>query len=99
MSSDKLIEDFLDLWEAADPVNYAGAGDRTPNTYATFAYDAVYTFAHAFEAMIAAGTDYTDGDALLAELYKTDFTGATGPLTFDENGDRLVMGLAISPCC
>ena len=87
--SGDVFEAFLDIWEDKDPADYAGAGDRTPNTYATFAYDAVYTFAHAFAAMIEAGTDYTDGDALLAELYNTDFTGATGPLTFDENGDRL----------
>jgi len=82
---------FLDLWETCygeDNSTYAGCGDRTPNTYATFAYDAVYTFAKAIDAMITAGTDYTDGDLLLAKLYETDFTGATGPIGFNTDGDR-----------
>jgi len=38
--------------------------------------------------MITAGTDYTDGDLLLAKLYETDFTGATGPIGFNTDGDR-----------
>ena len=38
--------------------------------------------------MITAGTDYTDGDLLLAKLYETDFTGATGPIGFNADGDR-----------
>lgn len=80
---------FLDTWESKDPAQYAGAGDRTPNTYATFAYDAVYAYAYAFDRMIKAGTDYTDGDALLAELYKSDFLGATGSVSFNSVGDRI----------
>ncbi|MCE7735028.1 MAG: ABC transporter substrate-binding protein, partial [Candidatus Heimdallarchaeota archaeon] len=63
-----IYTDFLDSWEAADPADYSGAGDREPNTYATFAYDAVYAFAYAAENMIAAGTDPEDGALLLAEL-------------------------------
>lgn len=80
---------FLDSWEAADPADYAGAGDREPNTYATFAYDAVYAFAYAADNMITAGTDPEDGALLLAELKDLTFDGATGPVSFDENGDRL----------
>ena len=83
-----VYEHFLDLWESADPNQYAGAGDRTPNTYATFAYDAVYTFAYAFQKMINDGKDVTDGPTLLKYLYDTDFVGATGPVAFNDNGDR-----------
>lgn len=84
-------EAFLDTWESCngkDNNTYTGCGDRTPNTFATFAYDAVYAFAYALDRMIKAGTDYTDGDLLLAELKKTDFVGATGRVTFNQFLDR-----------
>ncbi len=87
--SGALFEAFLDDWEAADPNVYAGAGDREPNTYATFAYDAVYAFARAAHNMILAGEDPTDGALLLKELAALEFTGATGPISFDSNYDRL----------
>ncbi|MHA2501409.1 MAG: ABC transporter substrate-binding protein [Candidatus Kariarchaeaceae archaeon] len=89
--SGAVFDDFLDIWEdcyGSDADEYAGCGDRTPNTYATFAYDAVYTFARAIDHMIEEGKDYTDGDLLLEHLYETDFTGATGPISFNADGDR-----------
>ena len=82
---------FLDLWESCynetDTV-YAGCGDRTPNTYATFAYDAVYAFALAAQQMIDASADPTNGTALLPVLAGLEFQGATGPVSFDQNYDR-----------
>ncbi len=88
-----VYDHFLDLWEncynGSDDSEYAGCGDRTPNTYATFAYDAVYAFAHAIQKVIDDGKDYTDGDVLLDALYKTEFLGATGSVSFDSNGDRI----------
>ncbi len=89
--SGEKYEAFLDLWETCNGksgTEYEGCGDRTPNTFATFAYDAVFAFAYAFQRMIDAGKDVTDGDALLEELKKTDFIGATGPVSFDANYDR-----------
>ncbi|MHA2251444.1 MAG: ABC transporter substrate-binding protein [Candidatus Kariarchaeaceae archaeon] len=88
-----VYDDFVTMWsdcKGSDSTEYEGCGpDDLPNTYATFAYDAVYAFAHAFEAMIADDAAYPfDGDLLLAELYKTDFTGATGPVSFNVDGDR-----------
>lgn len=83
---------FLDTWEDCNgktTADYAGCGDREPNTFATFAYDAAYAFAHAFQAMITADADPTDGALLLAELATTTFTGATGAVAFDANYDRL----------
>ncbi|MCE7735883.1 MAG: ABC transporter substrate-binding protein [Candidatus Heimdallarchaeota archaeon] len=76
---------FLDLWECANNETYSGSGDRAPNTYATFAYDAVYAFAHAVDAI---GTDAEDGAKLLAQLKLTSFTGATGQVSFNDKGDR-----------
>jgi len=92
--SDAVYNSFLDLWETcygADENTYAGCGDRTPNTYATFAYDAVYTFANAFQKMIDndEADQISNGTRLLEVLYDTDFTGATGVVKFNENGDRL----------
>jgi neutral amino acid transport system substrate-binding protein len=84
---------FLDLWETcygSDTSEYAGCGDRSPNTYATYAYDAVYAFAYAAQNMIDAGDDPTDdGPGLLAELAGLEFTGATGAVSFDANYDRI----------
>ena len=83
---------FLDLWEncAGESASvYAGCGDRTPNTYAPFAYDATFVFARALQKMVVAGEDYTNGPKLLAELAKTEFIGATGSLRFNSNYDRI----------
>ncbi len=91
VGSGEKYEAFLDLWESCygeDNNTYAGCGDRNPNTFATFAYDAVYTFAHAIDKMIADGKDYKDGAALLEQLKVTDFVGATGRITFNEDLDR-----------
>lgn len=86
-----VLDDFLDLWEdcyGADNNTYAGCGDRTPNTYATFAYDAVYMFAHALQTMITNEEDVNDGDLLLATLKETSFSGVTGTVSFNSQGDR-----------
>ncbi|MHA2032736.1 MAG: ABC transporter substrate-binding protein [Candidatus Kariarchaeaceae archaeon] len=80
---------FKDMWECGDPTDYSGSGDRTPNTFASFAYDAVYAFAWAAHDMIVAGDDPTVGADLLAELKTADFDGATGRVTFDANSDRV----------
>ncbi|MCE7737364.1 MAG: ABC transporter substrate-binding protein [Candidatus Heimdallarchaeota archaeon] len=79
---------FKDMWQCGDPADYEGSGDRAPNTFASFAFDAVYTFARAAHAMIVAGDDPTVGADLLAELKTTSFEGVTGPVSFDANGDR-----------
>lgn len=87
-----LYESFLDLWETCNgqtSAEYAGCGDRDPNTYATFAYDAVYAFARAADAMIIGGADPNDGELLLQELKGISFDGATGPISFSSNYDRL----------
>ena len=79
---------FKDMWECGDPTDYSGAGDRIPNTFASFAFDAIYAFARAADSMFTAGTDPTNGTALLAVLQAISFDGVTGPVGFDVNGDR-----------
>jgi len=54
-----------------------------PETYCDTTYDAVYAAAKAIEA---AGV--YDGEAIRAALVKLEFDGASGPLAFNELGDR-----------
>ncbi|MCL5010795.1 MAG: ABC transporter substrate-binding protein [Patescibacteria group bacterium] len=51
--------------------------------YSDYAYDAVYALSKA----MATCKNPQDSECVKAELYKTDFVGATGPVAFDENGD------------
>jgi branched-chain amino acid transport system substrate-binding protein len=54
-----------------------------PILYAPFTYDAINLL---IEAMKKANS--TDPKAYLAELQKISFSGSTGPINFDEKGDR-----------
>jgi branched-chain amino acid transport system substrate-binding protein len=54
-----------------------------PIIYSPFTYDAANLL---IEAMKKANS--TDPKAYLAELHKIAYTGATGPISFDEKGDR-----------
>jgi ABC-type branched-subunit amino acid transport system substrate-binding protein len=93
--SGAIFDAFTDSWEncgGQDNTVYPGCGTRVLNTFATFSYDAVYMFAHAAQAMIdadVAGQGVDNGTALLAQLYKSNYVGATGVVTIDENGDRI----------
>jgi len=83
---------FLDLWEQCAGRNtseYFGCGDRNPNIYAPFAYDATYFLAHAIQKMVESGQDYTNGELLLTQLKSQTIDGITGKITLDQNGDRL----------
>jgi ABC-type branched-subunit amino acid transport system substrate-binding protein len=80
---------FKDMWQCGDPVDYSGAGDRVPNTFASFAFDAVYAFAWAAHDMLERGDDPTVGADLLAELKIMDFIGVTGRVQVDADTDRI----------
>lgn len=60
-------------------------------------YDAVYIIKDAIERCIADGKDYTNGETLNSYIRSTQWQGATGLTTFDENGrmdkDLLVIGI------
>ena len=59
--------------------------------YSAFAFDAFYAFVIAINQLLHAGVpgSMIRGRILLEELRKTSFTGVSGPVSFDENGDRL----------
>lgn len=57
--------------------------------YATYMYDAVYTIGYAINKSISLGQDFRNGSLLLEQLKLTDFVGATGKVSFDQNLDRV----------
>eukprot|EP00439_Symbiodinium_sp_Y106_P082730 s563_g22.t1 len=62
------------------------------SAYFGFAFDAFYAFAIAISQLLHAGAapGAIQGRLLLDELRRIRFTGVSGEMTFDENGDRLV---------
>lgn len=69
-------------WSGLSGPTYSQATGLAFNSYAPFAYDAVYVAAMALRD---AGT--ADGDALLAKMYDIEFTGASGPIVFNDLGE------------
>jgi branched-chain amino acid transport system substrate-binding protein len=59
----------------------AGYDQNAPQSY-----DAVYVIKDAVERCIADGGDWTDGETLNSYIATTNWDGATGTTTFDENG-------------
>lgn len=72
---------------------YGGGYDQN----APQSYDAVYIIKDAVERCIADGKDYTDGETLNSYIASTQWQGATGLTTFDENGrmDKDLLVIAI----
>ena len=63
-------------------------GEEAINKWAKYAYDSALTLGHALDAVVKAGGDVTDGSAVLSEIRRVDFDGATGRVILLENGDR-----------
>jgi ABC-type branched-subunit amino acid transport system substrate-binding protein len=63
--------------------DYTTSFGYAPETYCDTTYDAVWAIAKAIEA---AGV--YDGDSIRAALVNLEFDGATGPISFNEIGDR-----------
>ena len=85
-----LYDAFVEDWLTRDPMVYplAGTADSL-NSYTALSYDTTYTIGLALDRLIRRGEDVKDGDLLLKSiLEETDFVGLTGPISFDENGDR-----------
>lgn len=88
------------LWDLAlstwvngslNPALFPGAGSASvveTDIYVPYAFDAVYTVAHAYLALAQNGDDATNGTLLREALANTDFVGVTGRIQFDENFDR-----------
>lgn len=62
----------------------------TTDPYASFAFDATYTFLVAANNLMHQGLNESEiyGEVLLEELRRTQFFGVSGEVSFDENGDR-----------
>eukprot|EP00741_Cyanophora_paradoxa_P023125 tig00021569_g22335.t1 len=89
-------------WASLDPAKYTGAGVPFLTYYAPFAYDAVWAYARALDAMARDGVDFSRynftgaqgtrnslGPALFRYLARVSFAGATGPVAFTPEGDRV----------
>ncbi len=63
----------------------ASRTNANPNSYAPFAYDAVFVAA---KGIAVAGTvDHTETPTLLNALYNVSFTGASGAIKFNSKGE------------
>ena len=69
--------------------------DDKINTYAPYAYDAVYSIAQGLDKMLKESSDMTafsnsikDGEALHTSIKNVDFAGITGQVSFTTAGDR-----------
>ena len=62
-----------------------------PSGWSALAFDALYTFLVAINQLLHKGVHRTEirGEVLLQELRRTSFTGISGSVSFNENGDRL----------
>jgi len=87
-ASGPLYEAFLDDWEMRDPSQYPGAGTRSINAFAPFAYDVIYTFARAADQIFRNGEEFTHSH-YLEVIRGIEFEGLTGDIRFQPNGDRL----------
>ena len=63
------------------------SGTTTSDSFAPFAYDAVYAIARAADQTLRSGASPA-GAVLMSALLNTTFSGASGSVSFDENGDR-----------
>ena len=90
--TDTKYADFNASWfsvSSCGSIDPCGAArtSATPNSYAAFAYDAVYIAA---KGIASAGTvAHTDADSktLLNALYAVSFTGASGVIKFNNKGE------------
>lgn len=64
--------------------NYKARYNEAPNAFSALGYDSAYIMADAIER---AGS--TDSQAIIDALAATNFSGVTGDITFDANGDPI----------
>lgn len=77
------FESFKSSWSAL------GRDTTTVGFLETYTYDAVYMLAYALDTMVKLNQPVTDGALLLQTLQASNFTGASGVVVVDSNGDRL----------
>ncbi|WP_243136666.1 ABC transporter substrate-binding protein [Acetobacterium paludosum] len=74
-SPSETVQNFIKAYKAAN-------SNKDPNSFAALGYDAVHTMA---EAIKSAGS--TDSKAIITALNNTNYTGVTGTLKFDSEGN------------
>ena len=75
-----------------DGIEATGANGRIPPTNGPYLMDAIDTYARALAG--GASAAYADRAALLTSMKERTFTGMTGTVSFDANGDRCGMAAA-----
>ena len=90
-----IVEEIKELWRHYYNNGYEDVmyGLEEPGPAMIYGYDAIHTLLTAF-ASVESDLDITNTSALISALNDTiindiDFIGATGRVTFDENGDRI----------
>eukprot|EP01137_Pigoraptor_chileana_P009022 Opistho-2@56654 len=81
---------YIDAWKKADPAVYFDSdGDRNNIDSGPEVYDAVLAYALALNIVVNRGQNETYKSAVITEIKKLSFEGASGPVSFDANLDRL----------
>jgi ABC-type branched-subunit amino acid transport system substrate-binding protein len=63
---------------------------NTVNAYLYYKYDAAYALARAAHKMVEDGSTSFDGPTFMSTLKELSFTGISGTIEFESNGDRTV---------
>ncbi|XP_036362849.1 atrial natriuretic peptide receptor 1-like [Octopus sinensis] len=89
----KQLEGFLELvpqklteapWNSTEAVDLGLSGSR----HSPYLFDAVYLYAILLNKSMALNISHRDGKQLLYLAKKTEFSGMSGKVEFDDNGDR-----------
>jgi len=73
---------------AEEKYNYT-FGNESVSTFVTAFYDAVLLYGLALNETLARGGNQSDGTAIVKAMWNRTFTGITGDVNIDANGDRI----------
>jgi len=73
---------------AQDKYNFT-FGNESVSTFVTAFYDAVLLYGLALNETLARGGNQSDGSAIVKAMWNRTFTGITGDVKIDANGDRI----------
>lgn len=64
-------------------------GNESVSTFVTAFYDAVLLYGLALNETLAKGYNQSDGEAIVRAMWNKTFSGITGDVNIDANGDRI----------
>lgn len=73
---------------AEEKYNYT-FGNESVSTFVTAFYDAVLLYGLALNETLEKGGNQSDGEAIVKAMWGKTFTGITGEVNIDSNGDRI----------